>query len=319
MERDRSVDIAKGIAIIAVVFGHCVIFPYTRFIYSWHMPLFFILAGYFFRKKEIKGAVIADFYRLIVPYLIFGSISCIKFTLTKSILGDWNTVINNWLGFFWTNSTNDHTSYFFNWAPGIGFIWFLPALFWCKNFYNWLSNNTHNEYILYSIGGGGSVIATLLDVYVINLPFGILTGSSAVMFYMIGHYAKVHSVPKWFICVSIACWVIGVNYSHLFMGNCHYGMYPIDVIGACGGTWVILKLSKGIDLYGGKIGTFLSWMGRYSLVVLCMHYIDALIDINGRLNTQQWYVYIALQFCIILPLTYVSTKLKSTKKIFLVR
>lgn len=52
--RDISFDIAKGIGIILVVIGHYV--PddaplwYTglvRFIYYFHMPLFFIIAGYF--------------------------------------------------------------------------------------------------------------------------------------------------------------------------------------------------------------------------------------------------------------------------------
>lgn len=319
MRRDRSIDIAKGIAIIAVVFGHCYLFPYTRFVYSWHMPLFFILAGYFFRKKNVRESLRTDLWRLIVPYLVFGGICCAKFTITKGIHGDWETVRNCWLGFFWTNSTKDHTSYLFNWVPGIGAIWFLPALFWCKNIYNWLSNKVVKELVLCVVGGVFAVVATLLDVYVINLPFGILTGASAMMFYAIGHYVRTHIIPKWFIVIAIVCWIIGFNYSHLLMGNCHYGMYPIDVIGACGGTWAILMLSKGIDKWGGKIGEFFSWMGRFSLVVLCMHYIDVLIDINSRLHTQQWYVYIALQFCIILPLTYVCTKLKVTKKIFQIK
>ena len=278
MERDRCIDIAKGIAIVAVVFGHCYLFPYTRFIYSWHMPLFFILAGYFFRKKDVRASLKADFYRLIVPYLLFGGICCLKFTATKGIHGEWETVINTWLGFFWTNSTKDHTSYLFSWAPGIGAIWFLPALFWCKNIYNWLGNKFVNEKSLYVMGGAAAIITTLLDVYVVNLPFGILTGSSAMMFYAIGHYSKTHKIPVWFVIIAIACWIFGFNYSHLFMGTCHYGMYPIDVIGACGGTWVILMLSKGIDKHGNIFATFLSWMGRYSLVVLCMHYIDVLID-----------------------------------------
>ena len=45
------VDVAKGIAILLVIIGHTVNFgSATRnFIFSFHMPLFFILSGYTFK------------------------------------------------------------------------------------------------------------------------------------------------------------------------------------------------------------------------------------------------------------------------------
>lgn len=46
--RDHTISICKGIAIILMVVGH-VEAPelLTNFIYTFHMPLFFIAAGYF--------------------------------------------------------------------------------------------------------------------------------------------------------------------------------------------------------------------------------------------------------------------------------
>lgn len=84
--RDESIDIAKGIAIIAVVLGHCTLIPWNPWrciIYSFHMPLFFIFAGYFYKEKEIKVALSNDFRRLIVPYVIFALIAVFKFTATS--------------------------------------------------------------------------------------------------------------------------------------------------------------------------------------------------------------------------------------------
>ena len=56
--RDVALDILKGIAILAMVIGHFDILvdlennlPYKfihRFIYTFHMPLFFIVAGYLY-------------------------------------------------------------------------------------------------------------------------------------------------------------------------------------------------------------------------------------------------------------------------------
>lgn len=47
------IDIAMGIAIILVIVGHTVPnpSPLRHAIFSFHMPVFFILAGYTFRPK----------------------------------------------------------------------------------------------------------------------------------------------------------------------------------------------------------------------------------------------------------------------------
>lgn len=44
--RNLQIDIARGIGIILVVLGHAA-FPYTHFIYLFHLAIFFIMAGYF--------------------------------------------------------------------------------------------------------------------------------------------------------------------------------------------------------------------------------------------------------------------------------
>lgn len=49
-QRDISIDIAKGIGIILVVYGHLAC-PVAREIFLFHMPLFFLLSGYFFLQK----------------------------------------------------------------------------------------------------------------------------------------------------------------------------------------------------------------------------------------------------------------------------
>lgn len=49
-ERDKSIDIARGLAIILVVVGHSGINQYFwNLIYFFHMPLFFFISGCFFR------------------------------------------------------------------------------------------------------------------------------------------------------------------------------------------------------------------------------------------------------------------------------
>ena len=51
--RNLQIDIARGIGIILVVLGHAA-FPYTHFIYLFHLAIFFIMAGYFFKDEYVK-------------------------------------------------------------------------------------------------------------------------------------------------------------------------------------------------------------------------------------------------------------------------
>ena len=73
MTRDSALDIMKGMAILAVIVGHCI--PYDcwahKLIFTFHMPLFFIVAGFLYKPNiSYRSKFIADFRRLIIPYLI---------------------------------------------------------------------------------------------------------------------------------------------------------------------------------------------------------------------------------------------------------
>lgn len=53
--RNTVISICKGIAIILMVIGHAEAPELiTNFIYTFHMPLFFIAAGYFFSRKYLS-------------------------------------------------------------------------------------------------------------------------------------------------------------------------------------------------------------------------------------------------------------------------
>lgn len=65
-------DAVKGIGIIAVVFGHVVNGPEGRYVYLWHMPLFFFIAGYVFRPDpDLRRCLRDRALRLLLPYALF--------------------------------------------------------------------------------------------------------------------------------------------------------------------------------------------------------------------------------------------------------
>lgn len=52
-KRDIFFDIAKGLAIISVVVGHC--WPLSkRFVFSYHLLLFFFISGFFYNRKKYE-------------------------------------------------------------------------------------------------------------------------------------------------------------------------------------------------------------------------------------------------------------------------
>ena len=86
--RDSSFDIMKGIAILLVVLGHSVpdqasasgiasypLYLMRTIIYSFHMPVFFFVAGYFMHiplKEGFKKFIKDKSIRLMVPYFTIG-------------------------------------------------------------------------------------------------------------------------------------------------------------------------------------------------------------------------------------------------------
>ena len=67
--RNVSIDIMRGIGILSMLVGHCVIPDLLyKFIYMWHMPLFFIVSGYFFKRTEFMKTLYGSFKNLILPY-----------------------------------------------------------------------------------------------------------------------------------------------------------------------------------------------------------------------------------------------------------
>ena len=78
-DRLAVLDVAKGIGMVFVVFAHVNYTPILlKLIYSFHMPLFFVLAGMVFQREKYPsvGAFLKRRWKgLVLPYLAFSVIS----------------------------------------------------------------------------------------------------------------------------------------------------------------------------------------------------------------------------------------------------
>lgn len=116
--RIEEVDISKGIGMILVITGHlCVSTLLRNFIYSFHMPLFFILSGVVYNVSRTKIRKAIQIKKIFVEYIEWSGIYLVfdyivrygvEATRTKHEL--WNEVV--------------YTISFY----GISVLWFLSAL-----------------------------------------------------------------------------------------------------------------------------------------------------------------------------------------------
>ena len=63
-------DWAKTIAISLVVFGH-ILMPFSKWIFGFHMPFFFMLSGFLQKKRTVRDEAVNSAKSLLLPYVIY--------------------------------------------------------------------------------------------------------------------------------------------------------------------------------------------------------------------------------------------------------
>lgn len=118
-------------------------------------------------------------------------------------------------------------------------------------------------------------------------------GLTAIIFFSIGDVLKTRKIPWYGKLICVLCWFISIYYDHIELHYCQY-MFPIDILGACGGTYFIYLLCKALtkaDILVQRFvltNGFLVWCGTCSLSILCAHSFETqsgfLLDITRSLS-----------------------------------
>ena len=127
--RFAEFDILKGIGIILVLLGHTAIpMEAKNVIYMFHMPLFFLCSGLFFKSKNIPQQITNDAKRLLIPWLTFFAIYQLAYF---AILQIPTPNITRYIEYVTENCSllDEHSMWYFT-------IWFLPCLFLIRTLYN---------------------------------------------------------------------------------------------------------------------------------------------------------------------------------------
>lgn len=292
--RIQYIDVAKGIAILAVIVGHVSIrlssmskgaSLITALCFTFHMPLFFFLSGYFLHCEKPMNCK-REARRLVLPYACIAALIVLLQILTTHMLGDYpigmsrGTFALGWLDAALYGSASISGKELWPQQFRIGAIWFLLALFWARLLVKISYRFSHTAIVIV-----GFVIAGIISARYVWLPLSIQAGLSATSYVYLGTVVRNHNMLNKYILnwkiftVSIAVWVFAIlRFNGFGMGLADFGSSPADVlrnfVGSIAASYVVLCVSAFMERHFRYIPKVLARIGRLSILILAVHIVD---------------------------------------------
>jgi fucose 4-O-acetylase-like acetyltransferase len=277
-QRDDSFDVLKGIAILLVIVGHCETFRFRPFIYSFHMPLFFFIAGFFLKYRPFSQEISLSFKRLIVPYAFTSVCICVSALLYEIVNYSFSdgsyfqkSVIVYLLG-----SRGRLSEYL---GGNVDVLWFLLALFWARCITAFLIQKIHSEIICCLLFFVFGILGTFLYKNVL-VPYCLAQGLCAVGFVYAGTLMKKYEIleketSKNIIPFLLILWLYSWNRGWVNMAGCRFDSGYLFSLGGSLGIFIVLyTLVKNLYSKKSLIWKFIHFCGRYSLVIYSVHAIE---------------------------------------------
>lgn len=286
-DRIKYLDIAKGIGIILVIMGHSGFLSDTLnfFINSFHMPLFFMVAGMLTFRRGFGGETASSFLlkklrTLAVPYIWFSLLSFVFCFVEALVLGTFQT---EFVGSIPLKIAAILT------LDGNSVLWFLPALQFSLVI-TFILIDRLGQLRGAIIGSILGILAFLCSIFLPNpedmtLPLAcllmlvrvILRSLISAIFVLIGYIgAGLFEEPVLKLkrpiqlllgivlltgCFVLSRFVPHNDFHRLYLGNGY--MYCVC---ALSGSLGVILLSMGISAFRP-----LEFFGRNSLIVMCTH------------------------------------------------
>lgn len=279
-----SIDVARGIAMIAIILGHLGNRRINSIVTTFHVPVFFFISGLFFHteinpvdfiKKKTKG--------LLLPYFLTSILLC-AFSIPLGILQglDWKKEAIKWIIASLYGAGFDIEG--FTVAPSIGAIWFLLALFWSELLFFFISR-LPNGFRLCSV-----LCIFTLSVWsakYIWLPLSIQAGGSGLLFLYAGYLTgdareqivrlitnKKELATACFVFL-VLIWMYCIQKNEgIYLSQARFENGILDILGCMTGIAVVLYLSMHIETNTKGVAKVLAFVGCNSLYVLGVHLLE---------------------------------------------
>ena len=298
--RNTTFSIIKALAIILMVIGHAEA-PglITNFIYTFHMPVFFIAAGYFFKRKSLEHPwefCSKRFKGLYVP-MVKWSIMFLVLHNVFHYFGILNEQYGNWTG----GVTHPYT-----WHSALqrlllivtsmsGYDEFMAGAFWFFRgllvasivfmvAYKLLDRSTHwsetrsvGVILAATLAFAALFIANKLKVS--TIPNGGMREIWGIAFFAIGVLFRhvEHRIPRslW-VAAGCAALLIGAAMLHLHGMNNRGELQDVVTlpVTGCVGFVMLYIVSSKIDGLKGRVHRLLRYIGDNTVAVFVFHIIS---------------------------------------------
>ena len=325
MEKEKGrldyFDIAKGICFIAVVWGHFMSTYGTIFCYTFNLPAFFVISGYFLNKKKSVGEYAAvKVQQLLLPYVYTG---CVMIFLSFVLKMD----VAEWIGRVIYGAGLKPQQPFMN-VGFVGPIWFFLALYFALII---------ARIGISSIWGSVVIVACVMVGYfssqLIWLPFGIQAGMVLSGYVYVGYLAKclVKNLrplisDEWIwqvtgiitgVFVLIWFWYYSGEISCVLFCINEYPRGMVDYFGPFSAIFSVILLCAFFIKYIPLISRGLKWIGQNTLTMLCIHSVDTMFfdwsflpKIEESITWRTLVFMIICKFIVYIVLTVLWKKLK---------
>lgn len=285
--RDMSIDIYKAFLIFLIVLGHTMVTsnPIGLFLSSFHVPAFFLLAGYTYKQTKCFGKfALKKIIRLLIPYFPVSMISILIFHFFGDFVAE-KLQINIKSTEIWPNVQgmlygNGQTGYMKWNLP----LWFIPALFSALIIYYWIDKlisviplNKTLIKAFFLIAFLGFAFMNYNTFKIRNLVFGIDNALYNMPFILLGSILKdlfdkkkinkVLLAVFGILMVAIGCIIVFLVRKH---GN--------DYVGNSFGDIYLFYLSSALLVLGFLFifktftrGKFFAELGKRTLFILLFH------------------------------------------------
>ncbi len=271
-QRVEFIDLAKGMCILLVVMGHCKIANNVPGFEIVRMPFYFIISGLFFKTYGyFFSFFIKKTNRIAIPFFFFMVTSIILDYVFAIMSNDPSGMPNLYRILFGLEDLVN--------IP----IWFLAALFWSGIFmylvFMTIKNHTLRIITIVALG----FLGYALGHYQIPSPFSMFTGLTALPYYGFGYYLAKGPIlhPNRYDKYNGVFVVVLYGASYFLSQMIDPAKFDLRVnlfdspllfyVLGITSTLTLLLLCKII-----KQIPILTYIGRYSIIVLCTHFLFAI-------------------------------------------
>ena len=258
-------DVAKGIAMVAIVMGHFDIGFIDRIVYPWHVPLFFVIAGFFLSRSVPAREFVGKKAKVLLLPFAFTAVAVVL-TLTVKALCCGGDVLDAFLrslasAVYGSGSAKGATTFG---ADNIGAVWFLEAMFWAV-----LLVRFTNIWIV-----GALAMVSWLSARYVWLPLNLQSGALSALFVYSGQYiyrkTELLRATSWpFFTLGVASFLgtVAINPPIFFVKNV---CSPLSIVLAVFIVYFLLTAFRWISeiCFVRVVG---SAVGTNTLSILCLH------------------------------------------------